>query len=834
METSRRNFKSPTKPNKEPKLARTHAPPDLSLVDWQRGLRRQFGREQPFGLENLGTEPFFSEFRVSNPVSKSSYRVAIRGMGPGGNFCSCPDYATAELGVCKHIEFTLSRLEKKRGARAAFARGYQPAFSELYLRNDGRRRVHFRAGTDCPPTLIEAAAGLFNGEQDGMLPEERLGELEPFMALASKCGHEFRAYDDALDFIAGRRDADRRASKLMQLFPRGAADPKLLAFLKVPLYPYQAEGALFAVRVGRALIADDMGLGKTIQAIAATEILARHFGVSKVLVICPTSLKYQWQSEITRFVGRQGEKAPRVISGGRAQRQQDFAQDDFCKITNYEKLKPDLDLIAGWGPELVIVDEAQRVKNWNTIAARALKRIDSSYAIVLTGTPLENKLEELISIVQFVDQHRLGPTWKLLHEHQLKDEAGRVTGYTSLEKIGQTLAPVMIRRRKSEVLRQLPNRSDQNLLVPMTEMQLDYHKENADEVAKIVRRWRKTRFLSDRDQRGLMIALQNMRMSCNSTYLLDQETDHGVKADELAALFDELFVDPDAKAVVFSQWTRTHDIVIRRLEARGLGYVSFHGGVPSEKRPALIERFRDDPSCRVFLSTDAGSTGLNLQHASTLVNMDLPWNPAILEQRIARIHRMGQVRPVRVINFVAKGTIEEGMLSVLSFKRSLSAGILDGDSGEISLGGSRLNRFMKDVEGVTGRMGEGAAVTPAEEVGNIATADHAVSVEDQNTQANAGAGERVIARTEGEGAPAPGANPDMWQALVQVGAQFVGALAAANDPRAPAHPWIERDPASGAHHLKIPLPPPETARQLADALSAFANNLRGSKSSGAL
>src|SRR6202045_3360262 len=90
---------SPTRPNREPKLARTHAPPDTSLVDWQRGLRRQFGREQSFGLENRGSEPFFSEFRVSNPVSKSSYRVAIRGLGPGGNFCSCPDYATSELGT---------------------------------------------------------------------------------------------------------------------------------------------------------------------------------------------------------------------------------------------------------------------------------------------------------------------------------------------------------------------------------------------------------------------------------------------------------------------------------------------------------------------------------------------------------------------------------------------------------------------------------------------------------------------------------------------------------------------------------------------------------------
>jgi hypothetical protein len=346
MKSKRRTLNSATKPKSEPKLSRTHAPADLSPLDWQRGLRRQFGREQVFGLENLGSETFFSEFRVSNSASKSSYRVAIRGLGPGGNFCSCPDYATSELGTCKHIEFTLARLQKKRGARAAFARGYQPAFSELYLRNEGKRCVHFRTGTDCPPAVSEAAAALFDAEQNGMLPEERLGDLEQFMTVVSKSGHEFRAYDDALDFVAGRRDADRRASKLDQLFTRGAADPKLLALLKVPLYPYQAEGALFAVRVGRALIGDDMGLGKTIQAIAATEILARHFGVSKVLVICPTSLKYQWQSEIERFSGRHGEEAPRVINGGRAQRQKDYALDDFCKITNYEKLKPDLDLIA--------------------------------------------------------------------------------------------------------------------------------------------------------------------------------------------------------------------------------------------------------------------------------------------------------------------------------------------------------------------------------------------------------------------------------------------------------------------------------------------------------
>ncbi|MEJ8823267.1 DEAD/DEAH box helicase [Variovorax humicola] len=810
----------PAKPPPEPKLSRTHAPAGLAPIEWQRALRRQFGREQVFGLENTGSEPFFSEFRVSNPESKSTYYLAIRGSQPGDNFCACPDFATNELGTCKHVEFALARLARKRGAKSAFARGYQPAFSELYLRNDGTRTINFRAGTDCPAALARSAADLFDASQGWRLPEDRFDKIGRFVALAARTGHELRAYDDALDFVAGRRDAARRAAALVDLFPDGAADTRWKKLLKVPLYPYQAEGALFAVRAGRALIGDEMGLGKTIQAIAAAEVLARHFDAAKVLVVCPTSLKYQWQSEILRFSGRKS----RVIGGGRAQRQKEYAGEDFCKITNFEKLKSDLDLISAWAPDLVIVDEAQRVKNWNTIAAKALKRIDSTYAIVLTGTPLENKLEELISIVQFVDQHRLGPTWKLLHEHQVQDEGGRVTGYTGLDRIGQTLAPVMIRRRKSDVLLQLPSRTDQNQLVPMTEKQMLYHAENADIVAKIVQRWRKMKFLSDQDQRRLTCALQNMRMSCNSTYLLDQATDHGVKADELAELFEGLFVQPGAKAVVFSQWTRTHAIVTRRLEARGIGYVSFHGGVPSEQRPALIERFRDDPDCRVFLSTDAGSTGLNLQHASTLVNMDLPWNPAVLEQRIARVHRMGQKHPVQIVNYVAKGTIEEGMLSVHAFKRALSAGILDGSSAEVSLGGSRLSRFMKDVENVTGRMGDGEAMAPAEEAAQVAALELAAGVGATTADAD------TVTATAAPGAAGTDqesavANIDPWSGLLRFGAELAAAMTSPDNGSGTPHPWVTRDPATGVRSLKVPLPPPETGKRIADALALLADAL---------
>jgi len=220
------------------------------------------------------------------------------------------------------------------------------------------------------------------------------------------------------------------------------------------------------------------------------------------------------------------------------------------------------------------------------------------------------------------------------------------------------------------------------------------------------------------------LCLQNMRMSCNSTYLLDQETDHGVKADELAALFEDLFAEPDAKAVVFSQWTRTHDILIRRLEARGLAMSAstaacrrkngrrWSSGFVTTQLPRIpVHRCRQHrpQSAACF---DPGEHGLAVE----------PGGPRAAH----RAHSPhGPEAASADHQFRGEGHIEEGMLSVLAFKRSLSAGILDGASGEISLGGSRLNRFMKDVENVTGHMGEGEAVTPAEEVRNVIAAGDA-------------------------------------------------------------------------------------------------------------
>jgi superfamily II DNA or RNA helicase len=838
-----------------PKLSHLRRPSGMAVDEWQRGLRRQFGRVQAFKWKNLGAEPIFSEFAVENPQSGSRYRVAIRGIRPGENFCSCPDFSTNDLGTCKHIEFVLGRLERKRGGRRSLAQGFKPRYSEVYLQYGAGRHVRFRAGLDCPPPLARRAARLFRGPPAGVLPAAQVSALQSFLAQAQRCEHEVRCYEDVLGFVAQIRDAEERRKIIDSAYSEGGVSPALRKLLKAELYPYQADGALFAVRAGRCLIGDEMGLGKTIQAIAAAELFARHFGAERVLVVCPTSLKHQWQREIARFTGRPSQ----VISGLRAAREAQYAQQFFCKITNYDVLSKDLDLIGRWSPDVLIVDEAQRVKNWNTVAARALKRIETPYAIVLTGTPLENRLEELVSIVQFVDRHRLGPTWRLRHEHQTVDEAGRVIGYRGLDRIGKTLEPVLLRRRKAEVLSQLPPRMDKTLFVAMTEEQMRHHEENAEIVDRIVSRWRKTGFLSDADQRRLTCALQNMRMSCNSTYLLDKRTDHGAKADELVTILEELFERPEAKAVIFSSWIATHELIIRRLKRKRWGHVLFHGSVPGTQRGALVDRFREDPGCRVFLSTDAGGVGLNLQDAaSTIINMDLPWNPAVLEQRIGRVHRLGQAHGVNVVNFVAEGTIEQRMLSLLAFKKSLFAGVLDGGDSEVFLGGTRLSKFMESVEAVARTANAEAPPAPVREASSVRRRTQAGSTAESGADAAVSrfsntpvpAAERQLAAatrdtgapprssapepqsgTSGPGGPSePVQNP--WAPLLQAGLELAKVLSAASNGGTAAAPasnampsWVEKDARTGRGYLRLPLPDPGAVQALATALSKLMESI---------
>ncbi len=805
--------KKPTgrKSKPQPTLSRQRKPEDMSLEQWQAALRRQFGRTQAFELENVGEHPIFSRFAVTNPRTGRSYRVTIRGrdeQGRADHHCTCPDFLVNALDTCKHIEFVLARLERRRGGRASLAQSWRPAYSEIYVRYASQRQVVFRPGTACPRRVAEMLGACFNRE--GVLTARGYSRLPGVLAkVRQQAGgdHELRVSDDVMEMVARVRDQSALQRRLDRAYPTGLTATAARKLLRVGLYPYQRQGALFAARAGRTLIADEMGLGKTIQAIAAAELLARHASVQRVLIVCPTSLKHQWAQEIARFARRDDDDI-HVIEGPGHTRQAAYGSPAFYKIVNYDVIHRDLAAIQGWSPELVILDEAQRIKNWKTRAAMTVKQIDSPYAIVLTGTPLENRLEELYSIVEFVDRHRLGPMFRFLAAHQHVDESGRVVGYKDLDRIGKTLAPILLRRTKKQVIRELPERLDKRLFVPMTSQQQAIHDENQEIVARIVAKWRRYHHLSDADQRRLMIALQNMRMACNSTYLLDRKTDHSAKLDEAEATLADLLEPDDAKIVVFSQWVGTHELLARRCDARGWGHVMFNGGVPGPQRRKLVQRFREDPDCRLFLSTDAGGVGLNLQHAQAVVIMDQPWNPAVLEQRIGRVHRLGQAGAVRVVHLVARGTIEEGMLGLIGFKQSMFKGVLDGGAGEVFLGGSRLKRFMESVEKAT----EPIHAPPAEEP---VDADAEPSADEEDADAAAPAGDDA----EQAWARFATAAVGLIQPLADALTTGDGAGQARTQPLSRL---VGRDETTGEPCLKLPLPDPRTLTRLTKLLEQWA------------
>src|SRR5258708_14269662 len=791
----------------ERRVSRLHQPAEMSLEAWQRQLRAQFGSEQPFLLENVGEHPVFSEFRVTNPARGSVYRVAIRAVAPGRNFCSCPDFKTNSLGTCKHIEFTLGTLLARRGAKRAFLSEYEPPYSSVSVEYGSQRHVCFRAGRDCPDPLRRLASGYF--DEMGRLTSAGFDRFGRFVAAAKEIDPELRLYDDVLPFVAEVRDARRRDEVIGRAFPDGISGHRFDHLLEARLYDYQKEGALFAARAGRSLIGDEVGLGKTIQGIAAAEIMARHLDVERVLIVCPTSLKHQWESEISRF----SKQSVRVIQGLRAARAEAYRADDFFKITNYDTVHRDLDLISRWSPDLVILDEAQRIRNWSTRTARSVKRIASPYAIVLTGTPLENRLEEIVSIVEFIDPFRLGPTFRLLNAPPIRHQNGRVTGYRDLDRIATTLASILIRRRKAAVLAQLPARLEKTFFVPMTREQLIHHEENREIVARIAAKWRRHRYLSESDQRRLLIALQRMRMSCDSSYLLDERSDHGTKAGEIMTLLGEILEEPQTKVVIFSQWLRMHEILSGHIARRGWGHVLFHGGVDSRERGKITQRFREDPECRLFLSTDAGGVGLNLQHARVVINVDLRWNPAVLEQRIGRVHRIGQREPVRAINFVAEGTIEQAMLDVLRFKKSLFAGVLDGGEKEVFLQKGRLERFMESVESVA------VEIRPAPSASEATVED----IED--------APEESLSEPPSTTAGPVALLAEPLARLIESGVGFLQQLA----PALPAHPSNDTNPrphiepspdANPSTLLTPPLPSREALTHFAEGLAALLRGVR--------
>ena len=771
-------------------------PGGMSLQGWQVALRQQAAKKENFGIIEVDSEQLPGEYRVFSPTTQGRYQVCYHGEGHELNACSCMDFRTSRLGTCKHLEAVKSWISEKKSRKI-----HQPdrSLTTLYMDYSEEPCVKVRYGSEDKQTLKTIFGPLTKDSYFNRLTRLRLPDAIREAFLTSSF---FRCREDVLEYADRIQDNHMRNVHLDAVFKHHLWWKDVFVNGVKP-YDYQREGMEFAARNGRCILADEMGLGKTLQAIGTAALLYREGYISSVLIVCPTSLKYQWKREIKTFIGADAL----VIEGSQPVRKGLYDRSEVYKIVSYNSLNNDIKAMGSMSVDMVIMDEVQRLKNWDTQIARSARRVRADYSLILSGTPLENKLEELYSIVQLVDQYCLGPYYLFRQNHIQTTDSGKVIGYKGLNEVGGLVKSILLRRRKTDVSIQLPQRMDKNLFVPMTKEQRTIHEEYKEMVARIVFKWQKTHFLSETDRRRLLTGLSMMRMVCDSTYILDQKTRNDTKVEEVLNILQDIFSAGNEKVVIFSGWERMTRLIAGELDAMGIAYSNLNGRVPSAKRKDLIDRFTDDPEVRVFLSTDAGATGLNLQAASYVINLDLPWNPAVLEQRIGRIYRMGQKRNIQVINLVAIGTIEEQMLTKLKFKTDLFDGVLNGGEDEVFLDNSKLETLVTDLG-----FGEGAA----KESASGPTVEIVEEPEEKKPQ------EEIS-----DVAPDPVSEDDSAdvpdsEALIGQGISFlVGLMKTLKDPDASKRlvdTLVKEDPATGQASINIPVSDKDSVLQFVSLL----------------
>jgi superfamily II DNA or RNA helicase len=662
--------------------------PEDALESRALAEREQRATEEKMTVRSTDPSTPWADYTVASAVSGKTYRVAVRGMDRGQSYCSCPDFRKNLLGTCKHVIRTQAWIGKKFTA-AALALKWTPDRIAVFARYDGELRL----GMETPPRISSQAKAVAAAWKNRFAREStECVELFEAIRKLSRLGEDVIVYPDAEQLLDRALHRHRMGELVSAIRRDPAAHPLRRQLLRTELLPFQLDGIAFAAGAGRAVLADEMGLGKTIQGVGVAELLARETGIERVLIVCPASLKSQWRAEIARFCGR----SVQLVSGKTSERTRQYAGGAFFTVCNYEQVLRDfLDIErARW--DLIILDEAQRIKNWEAKTSRIIKSLRSPFALVLTGTPLENRLEELYSVVEFIDDRRLGPAYRFLHRHRLAESSGRVLGYKNLDALRESLKPVLLRRTRASVALELPPRSTEIVRVSPTDEQLQLHHAHMRVVQSITRK----PFLTEMDLLRLQKALLMARMAANSTFLVDKEPPgFSSKLDVLSELLETLSAEPAHKLIVFSEWSTMLDLVEPVLARLKAGFVRLDGRVPQKQRQQLVSRFQTDAKCRVFLATNAGATGLNLQAADTVVNLELPWNPALLEQRIARAHRMGQKRRVQVYLLITEDTIEENLLATLSAKHELAAAVLDPDSDlrtvELTSGIEELKRRLE-------------------------------------------------------------------------------------------------------------------------------------------
>jgi SNF2 family DNA or RNA helicase len=628
----------------------------------------------------------------------TKYIVFLRDFDNETGYSNSADAAYNKLGTTKHIMYAFEKLRADKKLYDKLDKEFP--FIEIYCDPLNDYKISYFYPGELPP-------------EEGKLIKRhfRTGRAieEPGVQAFLQFIEDAARYDSIRIRPEVREKVEKYYEDLMLADLRRKTTPDY-SEIKANLFPYQKEGVEFILFRKAAINADEMGLGKTLQAVAAAVLKKKVFGFNKTLVVCPATLKSQWKKEIEKFTG---EKAL-IPSGVPKQREVQYRETNyFFFIVNYETVLRDSQAINRADFDFLILDEAQKIKNYETKTASAVKRLKAKHKLVLTGTPIENRLIDIYSIINTLDPHYLGPLWEFSYKHCLFDpvKTNKINGYYDLDKLKDHLAGILIRREKSAVLSQLPAVQQRDVPVELTSLQKEIHAGFMSGIARIIGK----KFLTPYDIQRLNLLLNNARMVCDSSFLIDDKTHDSPKLAELEdILFEKLDIANNTrKVIIFSEWIRMHKLIGDLLRKHKIGFTELNGTVPVKQRGELIKNFEADPLCKVFLSTEAGGAGLNLQAADILINFELPWNPAKKNQRIGRIDRLGQKSTkLTIYNLISRNSIEQQIAAGLLVKQSLFEGVLSRNSSlsYVDFSTKGRSQFIQQIEALINRQEQ-----PAEE-----------------------------------------------------------------------------------------------------------------------
>lgn len=427
------------------------------------------------------------------------------------------------------------------------------------------------------------------------------------------------------------------------------------------------------------ILADDMGLGKTIQVLT---LLADEYIVNKSdkksLIIVPTSLIYNWENEIGKFA--RGLKTVSVV-GAKSERTAIINQSEAdIFITSYELLKRDVEEYDSIEFRYEILDEAQNIKNHMTNNAKAVKKIKAETRFALTGTPVENRLGELWSIFDFVMPGFLYTNKKFREKFEIpivkNNQKEAVNG------LKRMIAPFILRRKKEEVLKELPEKLEYNLYARMEGEQHKLYTANAIRLKEELSTYDGGMFASNKIK--FLAELTRLRQICCDPSLCYDEYDDGSAKLELCVDLVKNSIEGGHKILIFSQFTSMLQIIEKRFEEENISFYKMTGKTKREERMTIVNKFNKDSTSVFLISLKVGGTGINLTSADIVIHYDPWWNVAVQNQATDRTHRIGQEKVVSVYKLIAKNTIEENIVNLQKSKERLSNDIVSGENISLS------------------------------------------------------------------------------------------------------------------------------------------------------